>query len=119
MWHLDEEGAEAVRAGDKQRLRAGRVAAINYWAGVHYRGLMHHTLEPFDGRVVLFLPQDDPAKIKRRTLKQWLSTLRQEPEIVKVPGEHKTVIYGRAVAAVGAWLRAEISRWHQDGGAAK
>jgi thioesterase domain-containing protein len=113
MWRLDENGLAAVQAGDKKQLKAGRVMATNYWAGVHHRGLLERSLPPYDGRVVMFLPKDDPGEIKRRTRKQWLPALVGTPETVKVPGDHRNVIHGRAAAAVGRWLKEEIARWRR------
>jgi thioesterase domain-containing protein len=117
MWNLDDEGKAAVRAGDKQKLRAGRVGVTNHLAGFYYRGLMRDRLKPYDGRVVLFMPRDsaDPRN-RQGTLDEWLPALRQEPEIIYVPGEHKTVIYDGA-EVLGAWFRDEIIRWERAAGA--
>jgi thioesterase domain-containing protein len=117
LWDLEEDGQAAVRAGDKQQLRMGRVALINHWAGIHHLNLMRRDLEPYDGRVVLFMPQDDDAGIQLMTAGQWRSALGREPELVPVPGQHKTVINGQGAAVVGAWLRAEIARWQRGEGA--
>jgi len=119
LWALDDDGLAAVRAGDKQRLRVGRVALTNFWAAIHHRGLMQRRLEPYDGRVVLFMPRDDPAEVQRKTLAQWEAVLRQEPEIVSVPGTHKTVVGNESAAAVGARLNTEITHWQRDREAAR
>jgi thioesterase domain-containing protein/aryl carrier-like protein len=110
MWNLDDEGKAAVRAGDKAKLRAGRIGIINYLAGIHYSGLMQFRLKPYDGRVVLFMPENTSDRMRQGTLGEWLAVLRQQPEIIDVPGEHRTVIYDGA-EDVGTWLRAEIIRW--------
>ena len=116
QWHPGNVDAPAVlRTGDKQHLRAARIAVTNFWASIHYRGLMQR-LKPYDGRVVLFMPRDDPAELRSETLEQWRSALRQEPEIVDVPGLHSMVVYEESARAVGAWLSAEIPRWQRDGG---
>jgi amino acid adenylation domain-containing protein len=118
-WHPAEEARAAVRAGDKQQLRTGRIAVANSWAGTHYRSLMQYRLKPYDGRVVLFVPAAETADSRRMTLEQWRTVLRQEPEIVDVPGEHDTLIYGNGAEEIGARLNAEISSWQRSGGAAK
>jgi thioesterase domain-containing protein/aryl carrier-like protein len=116
MWDLDDDGKAAVRAGDKQKLRAGRVGITNHLAGIYYRGLMRDRLKPYDGRVVLFMPRDSSdTRMRQGTLDEWLPVLRQEPEIIDVPGAHKTVIYDGA-EAIGAWLRAQIIRWERAAG---
>jgi amino acid adenylation domain-containing protein len=110
QWVLDEDGIAEVRAGDERRLRAARAQFTNMWAGYVYWSRVSE-LQPYDGRVVMFMPKGDSTESKRRTTKCWRAALRRKPEIVTVPGVHKTVIYGESARTVGAWLSAEITRW--------
>jgi nonribosomal peptide synthetase DhbF len=110
---IDDDAVAALRAGDKQRLRLARVAFINHWACVHYQGLMQRALKPYEGRVVLFMPRDDPADAQRSALDLWRTVLSNEPESVDIPGQHETVVHGEAGAALGAWLSSEISGWRR------
>jgi thioesterase domain-containing protein len=88
-------------------MRAMKVNGLVYR---HYGRLMRYRLEPFDGRVVLFMPTGDGVEGRDRTLKLWREALRREPEVVDVPGQHHTV-FDEAAETVGRWLRDEIARW--------
>jgi len=106
----DEKIAEGAREGDEHALRVMRAITINGLVYPHYGSLLRHRLEPYDGRVVLFMPRDDDAKMRHRTLKLWRTALRQEPEIMDVPGKHHEV-FDDASETIGTWLKTEIARW--------
>ena len=106
----DDQIALAAREGDKHGMRVMRAATMNRLAYAAY-GLAMHRRPPYDGRVALFMPREDPDDMRALTLDQWGSVLVGPPEVVDVPGEHSTVLYGEAAAAIGTWLRAEIARW--------
>jgi hypothetical protein len=74
---------------------------------------MQRALKPYEGRVVLFMPRDDPADAQRSALDLWRTVLSNEPESVDIPGQHETVVHGEAGAALGAWLSSEISGWRR------
>ena len=63
--NLDDDDLAALRAGDKQWLRIGRVALANNEASEHYRGLMRRW-KPYGGRVVLFMPRDESNRVRPR-----------------------------------------------------
>jgi amino acid adenylation domain-containing protein len=107
-WDLYEQGEAAVRAGDRQWLRAGRVAVVNHWAGRRYG--QRRPARPYDGPVTLFMPEHDPDDARGATLEQWRGLLAGEPEIVGLPAVHKEVIFGEPAAMVAARLGAEIDR---------
>ncbi|WP_219536842.1 alpha/beta fold hydrolase, partial [Nonomuraea guangzhouensis] len=111
LWPAQGDLLADLRAGEKQALRVARVVAANSLAVLHHRG--RRGLKPYGGRVVLFVPQDDPEELQVRLLEQWRSTLREEPEIVYVPGTHEAVIRDEGAARVGARLRAEVAR-HEE-----
>jgi thioesterase domain-containing protein/aryl carrier-like protein len=103
-------------AGGNRRMRVGRVARTNAMAVTHYRALQRRRLRPYDGRVVLFMPRDDPAEMRRDCVDQWRSALLSEPEILEVPGHHETVVTNGGAETIGAWLSAEIARWQRPAG---
>jgi thioesterase domain-containing protein/aryl carrier-like protein len=115
----DDDLVAAVRAGDKHGLRALRAATINRLVYHHHWALMHRSLAPYPGRVVLFMPRDDTTEDQRQVVEQWKRVLRLQPEIVNVPGTHMKVVYGQGAAKIGTWLSNEIVRWRQRGGAAR
>jgi hypothetical protein len=90
-----------------------RALVINRSAYSYYGELQQRRLKPCEGRVVLLMPRDDPAKWYRKTLQQWRAALPREPEVVDVPGEHSKVFYDESARAIGAWLSAEITRWSE------
>ncbi|MFE3031376.1 amino acid adenylation domain-containing protein [Streptomyces canus] len=104
----DDKIAIAVREGDKHGMRIMRAVTINGLAYTAYGRSMHRT--PYDGRVVLFMPGEDPDEIRQEALDQWRAALVREPEIVDVPAEHSTVLRGDSARVIGAWLKAEITR---------
>jgi amino acid adenylation domain-containing protein len=104
-WPVEGRQLAALRAGDKQALKLGRVLVTNVWASLQYR-----PAKSYDGRVVLFMPRDDADEEQRATVEQWRSILRQEPEVVPVPGEHESVVHDEGAHTIGAWLRDEINR---------
>jgi thioesterase domain-containing protein len=104
----DDKIALAVRAGDKHGMRIIRAVTINGLAYTAYGRSMHR--RPYDGRVVLFMPGEDPAEIRQQALDQWRAALVREPEIVEVPADHSTVLRGDSARVIGAWLRTEITR---------
>jgi thioesterase domain-containing protein len=95
---------EDVLTADEHGRRAARTELSNFLASLGYRA----GLEPYDGRVVLYLPDDDPAESEHRALTQWRSALSREPEIVRVPGRHLTVIHEAGAEAVGSHWDDEI-----------
>jgi hypothetical protein len=111
---LDNHRLAAIRAGDRQQLRAVRVRAANRLAAHQYRQTMER-VKPYGGRVVLFMPGEGQDEMKSQVLEQWRSALSREPEIVPVPGTHANPIYGEGARLVGSQLRAEILRWQQPG----
>jgi len=119
LWDLDEEslpdplddGAGLLDEEDRRRLRVERANLVNVWAGIRYRARLRRTLRPYDLRVVLFVPRDDPEHRRRDTLAQWRDALRSEPEVVSVPGGHLDVLAGPGVRLIGDRLRAEVDRW--------
>ncbi|MFD2685530.1 thioesterase domain-containing protein, partial [Streptomyces phyllanthi] len=104
----DDKIAAAVRVGDKHGMRIMRAVTINGLAYTAYGRSMHR--EPYDGRVVLFMPAEDPDEIRQQALDQWRAALVREPEIVDVPAEHSTVLRGDSARVIGAWLKTEITR---------
>ena len=106
----DDEIALAVRAGDKHGMRIMRAVTINGLAYPAYGQAMRRH-PPYDGRVVLFMPREDPDLMRQVELEQWLPVLAQKPEIVDIPGDHSTVLYGDGVRAIGKWLSSDIARW--------
>ncbi|MEU6432599.1 amino acid adenylation domain-containing protein, partial [Microbispora sp. NPDC046973] len=112
LWPAPGDLADGLRAGDKQALRVARVVVANSVAVLHHRGrgLTGRGAKPYEGRVVLFVPQDDPQEIQVELLEQWRSMLRDEPEILYVPGTHEAVVRDEGAARVGARLREEIAR---------
>ncbi|WP_148086440.1 alpha/beta fold hydrolase [Micromonospora sp. HM5-17] len=119
LWDLDEEslpdplddGVGLLSAEDRQRLRVERTNLVNVWAGIRYRARLRRRLRPYDLRVVLFVPRDDPARERRDAVAQWRGALRTEPEVVSVPGGHGDVLVGPGARLIGARLRAEVARW--------
>ncbi|MFI5916405.1 alpha/beta fold hydrolase, partial [Dactylosporangium sp. NPDC051541] len=110
-WTLDEDGAAAVRAGDPATLRAGRVGVLNTLASAQYRTLLDRRKVRHDGRVVLFLPQEDSPRIRQATLEQWLAIVPDTAELVPAPGTHFSLIRGEEGARfAGEWLRDELAR---------
>ena len=109
-WDQDDDGVAAVRAGDKQRLRLGRALLTNFWASVRYQNDPRRAEEPYEGRAVLFAPRDDLDERRRVMLAQWREEFGREPELVEVPGKHRTVIYDEGAETVGAWLSEEVGR---------
>jgi thioesterase domain-containing protein len=99
----------ALRAGDKQALRAIRASTVNEQVFTAYRGELERH-DQFAGRVVLFMPQRDAPGTRRATIKQWTAFLRQDAEIVDTPGDHGTVVNGEGARVIGARLAAEIAR---------
>src|SRR5262249_31158824 len=81
FWDQDEDGVAAIRRGDKDRLRAGRVGILNSMAVLTYR--VARFRRSYRGRVVLFMPQKDDDELQRLTLKQWRKALRGKAEVVK------------------------------------
>jgi thioesterase domain-containing protein len=114
LWDLadDPDDAELPHLGesDVQRLRIERTNLVNVWAGIRYRAGLRRTLRPYDLRVVLFVPRDDPAPQARAAVAQWRGALRREPEVVSVPGSHATVVHGPGAAVIGARLNVEVGR---------
>jgi amino acid adenylation domain-containing protein len=108
----DEKIPAAAREGDEHALRIMRAVTINGLVCTNYSNLMRYSLEPYDGRVVLFMPREDKAEKQHRTLRLWREALRQEPEIVDVPGAHNTVL-DDAAETIGTWFKAEIARWQR------
>ncbi|MFD8816454.1 amino acid adenylation domain-containing protein [Streptomyces sp. NPDC059627] len=104
----DDKIAVAVREGDKHGMRIMRAVTINGLAYSAYGRSMHR--DPYDGRVVLFMPGEDPDEIRQQALDQWRAALVREPEIVDVPAEHSTVLRGESARVIGARLAAEITR---------
>jgi thioesterase domain-containing protein len=92
--------------GEILRWRAERVNLVNRWASLQHRA---RGVRPYDGRVVMFVPADDPEDVKQRTLAQWRAAFRDEPEVVAVPGTHHTVIRAAGARAIGARLRTELA----------
>ena len=115
----DDDLVAAVRTGDKHGLRVLRAATVNRLAYNHHWALMHRSLMPYAGRVVLFMPRDDSAEEQRQVVEQWECVLRLQPEIVNVPGTHETVVYGDGAVKIGTWLSNEIVRWRRRGGEAR
>jgi thioesterase domain-containing protein len=113
-WSLDEDGVAAVKAGDARQLRAGRVGVINTLASARYRTLLARRGVRHDGRVVLFLPQEDTPRVRNATLEQWLTVVPDTAEIVPAPGTHFTLVRGDEGAQfAGEWLSVELaSRRH-------
>ncbi|WP_279576437.1 non-ribosomal peptide synthase/polyketide synthase [Actinomadura nitritigenes] len=107
VWDIDERGLEGLRAGDPQVLRTGRIGVINHHAARHYSDTVMRGGEPYAGRVVLYLPEGDPKPLNDEVLAQWRPALATEPEIVWVPGEHRTVIRGLGADAIAAHLNGE------------
>ncbi|MEU9191158.1 amino acid adenylation domain-containing protein [Streptomyces sp. NPDC048484] len=99
-----------VRKGDKHALRVMRSLAVNRSAYAYYGELQHRGMRPYDGRVVLLIPEGDPSSWKRNTIENWRTGLQAEPESVEVPGKHSSVFYGESARAVGALLGAELER---------
>ncbi len=113
FWDQDDDGVAAIRSGDKDRMRAGRVGVLNSMAVLTYR--VARFRRSYRGRVVLFMPQKDDDELQQLTLKQWRKALRGKAEVVKVPGTHRKIINEQGAAAIGAWLSAEITRWESTG----
>jgi thioesterase domain-containing protein/aryl carrier-like protein len=111
FWNLDDDGVAAVKAGDPQQLRAARIILINTLASLEYRmGLLRKRVR-HDGRVVLFLPQEDSPQLKAGTLGQWRAVIPDTAEIIDAPGTHFTLIRGEeGPQAAGRWLRDELAR---------
>jgi thioesterase domain-containing protein len=115
QWDLNDDplrdpaGHAATGPDAVLRWRGERVNVVNRWASGRYRTALKRGTRPYDGRVVLFVPDGDPAGTTRRALAQWRAVLRTEPEVVTVPGEHLTVIVGPGARAVGARLKDEIA----------
>jgi len=109
---VDEKIRTGIKEGDEHALRIRRAVIMNGLLYRNYGNLMRYRLEPYDGRVVLFMPSEDKARLLRQTLALWRSVLRQEPETVDVPGQHSTV-FDHAPKEVGAWLAAELDRWQR------
>jgi amino acid adenylation domain-containing protein len=108
-WNLDDEGVAAVKAGDAQQLRAGRVGVINALASVHYRMLLARRRVRHGGRVVLYLPEEDEPSMRDATLKQWFATISDQSEVVYAPGTHLTMVRGDEGARfLGGLLSAEL-----------
>ncbi|MET7339474.1 amino acid adenylation domain-containing protein, partial [Nonomuraea sp. NPDC005650] len=107
-WPVDGPLLEAVKAGDTEALRVGRMVITHLGAVLRHRA--EPPSAPYEGRVVLFIPQDDPADVRRKVVVQWRDELAAEPEIEYVPGEHATVVRGRGAEMLGTWLRSEIVR---------
>jgi amino acid adenylation domain-containing protein len=113
LGELDEDVITSLREGNKPRLRAARIALTNMLAGIHYRDLMNREEEQYDGRVVMFIPRDGKTEGRRQILEQWRSSLRLEPEVVDVPGQHKMLVHNEGAATIGARLAGEINRWQR------
>ncbi|MEV6868509.1 alpha/beta fold hydrolase, partial [Streptosporangium subroseum] len=113
-WEPEAGEVAALRAGAKQQLRTARAGLVNYFAETHYRAGLHDGPGAYDGRVVLYMPEDDPAVANEAVLGQWRTGLAREPEVVPVPGLHKTVIRGDGARTVGSFLSAEIARREQS-----
>ncbi|MFG1690408.1 amino acid adenylation domain-containing protein [Nonomuraea sp. NPDC049269] len=107
-WQVEGPLLEAVKAGDTEALRVGRMVITHLGAVLRHRA--DPPLTPYEGRVVLFIPQDDPADVRRKVVVQWRDELAAEPEIEYVPGEHGTVVRGRGAEMLAIWLRSEIVR---------
>jgi thioesterase domain-containing protein/aryl carrier-like protein len=109
-WTLDEDGVADVKAGDARQLRAGRVGWVNTLASLQYRTLLARRQVRHDGRVVLFLPEEDTPRVRNATLEQWRATVPDTLEIVPSPGTHFTLVRGDEGAEfAGRWLSAELA----------
>jgi hypothetical protein len=109
-WNLDENGVAAVKAGDGSQLRAARVGLLNGLASLQYRVGAARKQVRHEGRVVVFMPQDDSELLQSRTLAQWHGIAPGLAEIFYAPGTHFTLIRGEEGAqAAGQWLSAEVA----------
>jgi thioesterase domain-containing protein len=109
----DEDSDAPVGEVAKQRLKAERVNLVNLWAGHRYRAGRRRSAKPYEGRVVLFVPERDPDDEKRGVVDQWRRMLGREPEIVPVPGTHFSVIRGGGARAIAARLTSEVAAWRR------
>jgi len=114
----DDHGGTPVGEAARQRLKAERINLVNVWAGNRYRAGLRRTAKPYDGRVTLFVPQQDPDGEQRGALDQWRRMLGREPEIVPVPGTHRSVIHGEGAKAIAARLTSEMANWRRPADAA-
>jgi thioesterase domain-containing protein len=113
---LDGEELERVRAGDTEALRALRVAVVNGVAKDRYVQRLGRRPRPHVGRVVLVLPDDDPAGRTDATVAQWRRALRREPQLVVAPGDHRTIVRGPGAEFIGRYLAAEVDRARHGAG---
>ncbi|MFC4047864.1 alpha/beta fold hydrolase, partial [Dactylosporangium siamense] len=111
FWSVAEEAAAGVRDGDVRRLRAARIAILNTLASVDYRALLARRSIRHDGRVVLFLPEEDVPRTRAATLAQWRAVVPAALEVLDAPGTHFTLVRGDEGARfAGTWLSAELAR---------